>query len=105
MRSELTPFSIFLALFFLAWLLRTVLLMPVERLIHDERLRTYFGHALHVALWVLPVLVYLLAVDRANPLVYLRFNTLPQGRRLVMSSAIVAVFVVLGTASALLPAA
>ena len=95
-------FSAFVAGFYAAWCLRVVLLMPVDHRIETAWIRQCWSQGLRLALWVVPVVVYLKYVDKTRPAAFLKLDSLPRGRRLLWGSAIIAAFLLLTAASACL---
>ena len=75
----------FLAVFYVAWTLRVVLLMPVDRWIGDPWAGQAWSQGLRMTLWVLP-----------------KLDVVPHGRRLAASGAIMAGFMGLSAAAAFL---
>jgi membrane protease YdiL (CAAX protease family) len=100
-KGAVMPFIAFLIFFYTALTVSWILLAPALNEIPNRWVSVGLEHALNVALLILPVVVYILVFERANPLTYMRLTTLPHGRRLVISLAFVVAFVVLGAASAL----
>ncbi len=95
-------FWAFVAAFYAAWTLRVVLLLPVDYAIDAGGLRQCWSQGLRLSLWVLPVITFLKWNDGAHPVAYLRLDTLPRGRALVLGLGIMAGFLALCAASALL---
>jgi membrane protease YdiL (CAAX protease family) len=95
-------FCIFLAAFYAAWTLRVVLLLWVDPRIENFWLQQCWSQGLRVALWILPVLLYVRTVDHVGALRYLRLDTLPRGRRLWLGMAIFATFLALAALGAML---
>jgi membrane protease YdiL (CAAX protease family) len=99
-KGTMVSFVAFLVYFYTAMTIGWILVAPAVDKISNRGLSTGLQHALNVFLLVVPVVVYILVFERANPLTYLRLTTLPHGRPLVMSFAFLVAFVVLGMASA-----
>ncbi|MFA6242245.1 MAG: type II CAAX endopeptidase family protein [Candidatus Hydrogenedentales bacterium] len=83
--------SLFFLAFYLAWTLRVVLLLPYEDRFESEVAHRVFLDAIRLLLWLAPLWVYLIRVDRAAPLTSLRLDVLPAPRRAVEA------FVIAGT--------
>jgi membrane protease YdiL (CAAX protease family) len=98
--SSFRRFYIFLAGFYAAWILRVVLLLPVDRRIDGFWLQQCWSQGLRIAIWVVPVLLYLRLVDGLGAVRYLKLDTLPRGRRLWIGVAIVVAFFGLTTLGA-----
>ena len=94
-------FILFLAGFYTAWCLRVVLLLPIDQQIENEWFRQGWSQGLRIALWVLPMALYLRCVDRTGVLSFLKADTLPRGRRLLRGLGIMVVFLTAITLSAL----
>ena len=92
----------FLAVFYVAWTLRVVLLMPVDRWIGDPWAGQAWSQGLRMTLWVLPIFVYVRRVDHTGVLHFLKLDVVPHGRRLAASGAIMAGFMGLSAAAAFL---
>ena len=99
-RSSGRPFYVFLAAFYAAWILRVVLLLPVDHRIEDFWLQQCWSQGLRVAIWILPVFLYLWVVDRVDAVRYLGLDTLPRGRRLWLGLAIIITFLTLAALGA-----
>ncbi len=95
-------FWAFVLAFYVAWVLRVVLLMPVDYSIDPGWLRQCWSQGLRLSLWVLPVFVYLKWVEGAHPAAFLRLNTFPRGRTLALGLGIMAGYLGLCAASSLL---
>ena len=92
----------FVLLFYAAWILRVVLLMPVDYGIETGWLRQCWSQGLRLSLWVLPVLAYLKWVEGVHPAAFLRLNTFPRGRALLFALGIMTGFLAFCAASAIL---
>ena len=99
-RKRDRAFLFFLMSFYGAWILRVVLLLPMDKRIEAEWIRQCWSQGLRILIWVVPVFVYLAWVDRVRPVAFLKLDVLPRGRRLAMGLGIMAAFLALSTASA-----
>ncbi len=95
-------FVVFLCAFYAVWSLRVVLLMPVDARIESEWLQLCWGQSLRIALWVVPLLLYVRFVHKAAPWAWLRLNTLPRGRALRRGAGIITLFLALCLVSGML---
>lgn len=95
-------FFVFLAAFYAAWILRVVLLLPIDARLHNVWLQQCWSQGLRIALCVLPVFLYLRVIDRVSPVRFLLLDTFPRGRRLRFAVAVIAIFLELGIVSAIL---
>ncbi len=105
LQDSLVPdrrFWAFVLAFYAAWTLRVVLLVPVDCSIDAAWLRQCWSQGLRLSLWVLPVIVWLKWVDGVRPTECLRLNTLPRGRALALGLGIMAAFLAVCAASAVL---
>ncbi len=104
-QSTLGPdrhFWAFVLAFYAAWVLRVVLLMPVDYAIESGWLRQCWSQGLRISLWVLPVIVFLRWNDGVRPVAYLRLNRFPRGRALALGMAVMGAFLAACAASSLL---
>jgi membrane protease YdiL (CAAX protease family) len=92
----------FVLAFYIAWIFRVILLMPVDHAVDSTWFRLCWSQGLRLSLWVLPVILYLKRVDDLRPAEYLRLNTFPRGRALALGLAIMAVYLACCAASSLL---
>ncbi len=92
----------FVLVFYAAWVLRVVLLLPVDYRIDPAWLRQCWSQGLRLSLWVLPVLAWLKWVEGVRPAAYLRLNTFPRGRAMARGLGIMAGFLGLVSLSAVL---
>lgn len=95
-------FWLFVLGFYIAWILRVVLLMPVGTRIDSEWLRLGFSQGLRVLFWIVPALLYLHYVDRARPLSFLRLTVFPRGRGVWLGTGLLAGFLIVSAALAFL---
>jgi len=93
-------FWLFLLAFYAAWVLRVVLLMPVDHAIDNAWLRPCWSQGLRLSLWVLPAVLFLAWNDGVRPIAYLRLNTFPRGRALLQGLAVMILFLSLCVVSA-----
>jgi uncharacterized protein len=91
-RHDLRNLILYLVCFFLVWSLRATLLYPIDNHIQSEVARQIYGSAVRIALWVVPVLVYLRAVDRTAALRFLKLTTPVDRRGLMVSVGVVACY-------------
>lgn len=87
---------ILVAAFFLFWAARATVLYPIDTAIESEGLRKLYAETLRFALWIVPVFVYLKAVDRVSPLEYLKLATRISRRAIIESSALIILYVLGG---------
>lgn len=66
---------ILVALFYLAWIIRATVLYPIDKSIESEAMATIYAQTIRIALWIVPVFLYLKLVDNARPLEYLKLTT------------------------------
>lgn len=88
-------FPMFVIGFYAAWLLRVVLLMPVDRQMPSEWMRQCWSQGLRILVWIVPVFLYLKFHDRVRPASFLRLHVLPRGRQLWQGLGITCGFLVL----------
>lgn len=93
-------FPAFMAAFYVLWSLRVVLLLPVDKGIANEWLRMGWSHGVRVALWIVPIVLYLKCVDGAGVLAFVKLRTRP--RRAGLAAGIVAGYVLVVAMSACL---
>lgn len=91
-RPRRAPVVVFIALVFLIWIARVLLYDSILESLPSETLRRASGQALHLLLMALPAILYVVVVDRRNPLEYLKLTTKP-GRGVVWGVAISAAFI------------
>ncbi|MBX7258018.1 MAG: CPBP family intramembrane metalloprotease [Candidatus Hydrogenedentes bacterium] len=84
--------ALFFLAFYAAWTLRVVLLLPHEGAIQPEIVKRVYLDTLRILLWIVPLWVYLIRVERVSPIASLGLNTFPMGRRALESVAIAGVF-------------
>jgi membrane protease YdiL (CAAX protease family) len=92
----------FVLAFYAAWVLRVVLLMPVDHSLEIGWVRQCWSQGLRLSLWVVPVVVWLNRVEGVRPAAWLRLNTFPRGRALLLGLGIMAGFLGLCAASAVI---
>jgi hypothetical protein len=81
---------ILVALFYLAWTIRATLLYPIDRSIESEAMATLYSQTVRIALWIVPVFLYLKLADSVSPLRYLKLTTRP--RRLIECAMLIAAY-------------
>ncbi|MFL6230198.1 MAG: CPBP family intramembrane glutamic endopeptidase [Pyrinomonadaceae bacterium] len=86
-RSSLAPTLIYVALFFAVWTLRATVLYRFDTRIGSDLWRSVYSNVVKFAVWVVPAFVYLLKVDRRDPLRYLKLTTRPEGSKLPFAFA------------------
>lgn len=97
-RAVLKKPALFFLAFYLAWTLRVVLLLPLEDRFQSEVLHRIYLDTLRILLWLVPLWIYLVRVERTAPLESLGLSVLPRGRRAAEAAAIaVAYFAVVVT--------
>lgn len=82
----------YLALFFCVWALRATALFFIDRRIQADSAKAVYSNAVKLAVWVVPVFVYLKFYDRRKPLEYLKLTTRPSGGGLLYAALAVALF-------------
>lgn len=85
-------FLLFLLGFYVAWCLRVVFLLPVDGRIETEWFRQCWSQGLRLTIWILPLVVYLRAIESVGIVRFLKLDSLPHGRRLVLGSLIIVGF-------------
>ena len=93
---------VFLAAFYTAWVLRVVVLLPVDASIGSVALRQCWSQGLRLLLWVVPVFVFALRAEGAHPAAYLGLTRFPRGRALARGLGILTGFLTLCGISAVL---
>lgn len=84
--------------FFLVWATRATILYPIDTAIESEGLRKLYAESLRVAIWVVPVFVYLRVIDKVSPLEYLKLSTRVELKAIIESAAFIALYVIGGWA-------
>jgi membrane protease YdiL (CAAX protease family) len=74
-RPNIAPLLVYVGLFFIVWTLRATVFYSFDASIESEALRNVYSNVAKLIIWVLPVFVYLIKVDKANPSRYLKLNT------------------------------
>ena len=83
--------TIYVALFFITWTIRATVLFPIDKHISSPELGQIYSDTLRVAIWVIPVFIYITLIDKTNPTEYLRLNTFGN-KQGVKHSSIIAFF-------------
>lgn len=65
----------YIVTFFLVWSVRATILFSIDRSITSTLGLYLYANGIKILLWTVPVFVYLMVVDRVNPLVYLKLIT------------------------------
>jgi len=91
-------FFTFLALFYVAWSLRVVLLMPVDYGIHGTLAKTLWSQVWRFTIWVAPVVWMLARVHRVAAGRALGLTTLPRGRALLNCLIVTGLWIVVTAA-------
>ena len=86
---------VFLAAFYTAWVLRVVVLLPVDASIANDALRQCWSQGLRLLLWVGPVFAFVARVEGAHAAAYLGLTRFPRGRALARGLGILAGFLAL----------
>ncbi len=79
---SLRVLSTFLIVFYIAWCIRVVLLMPIEDGIGSFWIRQLVSQSVRIALWGLPVFAMLAFVHRVSVVRALKLDAVPHGRAL-----------------------
>jgi membrane protease YdiL (CAAX protease family) len=88
-RGVLKRFAAFFGLFYLAWLIRaTVFYSAVDLSIPGDTWRLAFSNLVKFGLWVVPAVLYILFLERQNPLAAMKITTLPDRRGLLLGLAV-----------------
>ena len=74
-RSSMKSLAVYLAVFFVVWFLRATVFFHVDEAIGSPSWRNVYSNAVKFAIWVIPVFVILLFVDKVPPLRYLKLTT------------------------------
>lgn len=76
MKTTSKTLIIFSILFYLAWIIRrTVLYNAVELSLTDETSRLIFADVIKFLIWVVPAVAYVIWLERANPLTFMKIIT------------------------------
>jgi len=85
-------FWLFLLSFFVVWTLRATLLFQIDASIGSEFARNIYSNAVKFLIWVAPVFLYLIFVDRVEPFGYLKLTTRINPRGLLVAAAVSAAY-------------
>ncbi len=85
---------ILVSAFFLVWAVRATVLYSIDLSIPPGALRQIYADTIRIALWVLPVFIYLRFVDKVDSLRYLKLNTHIETRALLQSIVLIAAYMV-----------
>ena len=91
-RHNLAPLLVYVGAFFLVWALRATVFYSFDTGIESEALRNVYSNAVKLFIWVLPVFVYLIKVDRVSPFRYLKLDTPPDKASSIFALIIIAIY-------------
>ena len=86
----------FVAAFFVAWTIRAFALVEWDDHLRPFLLRRIYLDSVRVALWVVPVFLYLRYVDRIRPLPFLGITTRPDAPAVLRGVVLSAIYLALG---------
>ena len=97
-RRQLRNFTFYLLIFFAVWTVRATVLYPIDENIQliSAAWRQIYADTVRLLIWVVPVFVYLVMVDKVDPLPFLYLNTPLNRRGLLSGSIAVVTFFALG---------
>ncbi len=81
---------ILVAIFYLVWAIRATVLYPIDKSIESEAMAILYSQTIGIALWIVPVFLYLKLADKTSPLEYLKLTT--RLRRAIESAMLIAVY-------------
>jgi len=85
-------FWLFMLAFFIVWMLRATVLFRIDASIESEVVRTFYSNAVKLLLWVVPVFINLICVDKTDPLHYLKLSTRVDKLGLIAASMVSAAY-------------
>ncbi len=95
-RSQTLHLVLYLLAFFAVWSLRATLLYRVDDSIISPAWRQVYGNGVRLLLWVVPALLYVGLVDRANPFRYLGLTGPFRWKAWLQAGAIVVIYFSVG---------
>lgn len=95
-RPRARGLALFVAAFFVAWTIRAFALAEWDEHLQPILLRRVYLEAVRVALWVVPVFLYLRHVDRIPPWRYLGITTRPDAAAVLRGAVLSAAYLALG---------
>ncbi len=95
-RRRTWSLGLFVAAFFLTWTIRAFALVEWDHHLQPFLLRRVYLDTVRVALWVVPVLLYLRYVERTPPLRFLKITTRPDAAAAIRGAVLSAVYLALG---------
>lgn len=93
-RRLLRDFILFILLFFIVWTVRATILYPIDDTIKaiSPIWREVYALVVRLLLWIAPVFIFLIAIDKVDAPRYLRLNTPIDRQSLLPTSALIAAF-------------
>ncbi|HEU4388609.1 MAG TPA: type II CAAX endopeptidase family protein, partial [Blastocatellia bacterium] len=84
--------TLFIVIFFAVWAVRATVLFFIDEKIHSEYALFAYSNLIKFLLWVVPAALYIRYVDKRPVMRYLRLTTRPNGRALIYSILIAALY-------------
>ena len=100
MKATTKTFLVFLFIFYITWVARgTVVYAAIDLSIPDETNRLIFSNLVKFMVWVVPATIYILWLERANPLTAMKISTPIDKRGLLIGIGISLLYFVITLAS------
>src|SRR5262249_10337959 len=87
-RSSMESLVIYLVCFFIIWSLRATVFFRVDESIDSPSWRNAYSNAVKFVIWVVPVFLVLVFVDKVRPLYYLKLTSAVNWRGALLAALI-----------------
>src|SRR5215470_1075598 len=77
-------FVVFILVFFVVWTLRATVFYSVDLQFQPGLDRKIYSESLKILFWTVPVFLYLIFVDKTDPLAFLKLTTKPDLKQAVL---------------------
>jgi CAAX protease family protein len=91
-RSSMKSLVIYLVFFFIVWSLRATVLFRLDESIASPSWRNVYSNAVKFVVWVIPVFLILVFVDKVRPLHYLKLTSAINWRGALLTALIMSIF-------------
>ena len=90
--ASLKSLTIYLVCFFIIWTLRATVFFRIDETIDSPSWRNVYSNAVKFAIWVIPVFLILVFVDKVRPLKYLKLTSAINWRGALLAAVIMSLF-------------
>src|SRR5215471_8500213 len=91
-RASMKSLAIYLVSFFIIWSLRATVFFRIDESIASASWRNVYSNAVKFVIWVIPVFLILVYVDKVRPLHYLKLTSAINWRGALLAAVVMLIF-------------